>query len=249
MRIKILLLLFLFCFINISGSDICKLIEDGDNLYEQRADVERALLAMRKYVRVLALHPDNFDALWKVSRTAHYLVDEISDKAKKRKIVELGIRKAKKAIKIAPERVEGYFWLGVNYAKEGQVKGILKSLFRISPIKKNMRKVIDIDKTYEGGGAYLVLGRVYSQVPGILGGSSKKALANLLKAKEICSSNPLVYLFLAEVYVDMGRREDAVNELTVLEKLKNDKRWIPETIKKKREGREMLNKLLSGRNK
>ncbi len=245
MKKYLLIVVILFCFQKVTGMEIDKLIEEGDRLYDQRGNIENALLALKKYRRALVSDPENFEALWKVSKTAHYLVDEISDKRKKREIVDMGIEKAKMAIKIAPEKVEGYFWLGVNYAKAGQVKGIIRSLFLISPIKKNMRKVICIDETYEGGGAYLVLGRVYSQVPGLLGGSNRKALLNLLKAKKICSSNPLAYLFLADVYSDMGNIEAAISELRELENIDEDKRWIPETIKKKREGKVMLKKLLS----
>jgi len=202
----------------------------------------KAILALRNYRKASALKKDAFEALWKIARTTHYLVDELKSEKEQRRVIDIGIDAARKAITISPDKPDGYFWLGVNYAKEGQVKGILKSLFRISPIKKNMRKVIEMDDKYEGGGAYIVLGRVYSQVPGILGGSNKKAKENLLKAMRICKTNPLTYIFLAEVYHDMGKIEKAIKLLSDFEKIEVDPRWIPETEKKKREGAEILSK-------
>jgi len=218
------------------------LIKSGDHLFEQREDMNKALLALKKYRKASTFKKDAFEALWKVARTTHYLVDELKSEKEQRKTIDVGIAFARKAIEISPEKPDGYFWLGVNYAKEGQVKGILKSLFRISPIKKNMRKVIEMDDKYEGGGAYIVLGRVYSQVPGILGGSNSKAEKNLLKAMKICNTNPLTYIFLAEVYHDMGKKNKAIKILTDFEKIEVDPRWIPETRKKKREGRKLLKK-------
>ncbi|MEN8153895.1 MAG: TRAP transporter TatT component family protein [Acidobacteriota bacterium] len=241
MRNIIILFSVFFSFI-IFGNNIEDLIKEGDILYEQRGDINKAFLALKKYREVLTFQPGNYEALWKTAKTTHYLVDEINSVKEQKKIVDIGVKASKKAIKTDPGRAEGYFWLSVNYAKSGQVRGVLKSLFLISPIKKNMRKVIKINEAYEGGAAYITLGRVYSQVPGLLGGSNRKALENLQKAKKICSTNPLTYLFLAEVFRDRGDLQMAVKTLKELEKMEVDKRWIPETIKKKKEGRELLKK-------
>jgi tetratricopeptide (TPR) repeat protein len=220
------------------------LLAEGDRLYENREDLNSALGALKVLRSLIKTDPGNFEALWKTARVSHYLVDEVETKDEKKRIVDIGIAAAKEAVKLKPGRAEGYFWLGVNYAKAGQVKGVLKSLFLISPIKRNMRKVIEIDSTFEGGGAYLVLGRVYSQVPGIFGGSNRKAMENLKKAKYTCRTNPLSYLFLADVYLDTGDKHSAIRELKDLEALETDPRWVPETKKKKKEGRILLEKLL-----
>jgi len=243
-RKTLFILLTLVFTINFYSADIDSLLRDGDELYRQREDISKAILALEKYKAALKFKPDSFTASWKIAKTTHYLVDELKSEKEQKLVINTGIKAAKKAINLKPNRMEGYFWLGVNYAKEGQVKGVLKSLFRISPVKKNMRKVLEIDERYEGGGAYIVLGRVYSQVPGILGGSNRKAEKNLLKAMKICRTNPLTYLFLAEVYEDTGRSEKAIELLGKLEKMEVDPRWIPETKKKKEEGRKYLKKLI-----
>lgn len=239
-RIYLLLLLLLTFFIY--SDSFSGLIEEGDKFFAQRTDLAKAFLALEKYKAASKSRNTSFMAFWKIAKTTHYLIDEVKSPDKKKALVETGIKAAKTAIKLKPEKVEGYFWLGVNYAKEGQVKGILKSLFRIAPIKRNMRKAIEKDDRYEGGGAYIVLGRVYSQVPGIFGGSNRKAEKNLLKAMKICKTNPLTYLFIAEVYHKMGKREKAIKILEDLEVMDVDSRWVPETRKKKREGRELLKK-------
>lgn len=236
-------LFFAFLLLSGYGNKIETLMNEGDSLYEQRVDINKALLALEKYREVLTFRPEHYEALWKTAKTTHYLVDELSSgKKEQKRIVDIGVKSSKKAIKVNPAGAEGYFWLGVNYAKSGQVRGVLKSLFLISPIKKNMRKVIKLNESYEGGAAYITLGRVYSQVPGIFGGSNRKALENLKKAKKICNTNPLTYLFMAEVYHDLKNLQMAVVTLKELERMETDKRWIPETIKKKKEGIELLKK-------
>lgn len=241
---KFLLVLFLiFYSFFVYGNKIGNLIREGDSLYELRVDINKALMALEKYREVLNLSPEHYEALWKTAKTTHYLVDELrSGKKEQKRIVDIGVKASKKAIKVNPAGAEGYFWLGVNYAKSGQVRGVLKSLFLISPIKKNMKKVIKLNASYEGGAAFITLGRVYSQVPGIFGGSNRKALENLKRAIEICNTNPLTYLFMAEVYHDLKNLQMAIVTLQGLERMETDKRWIPETIKKKKEGKELLKK-------
>jgi tetratricopeptide (TPR) repeat protein len=239
-KITIYLFFIFYLLISLFPANYSEFIKRGDEFFKERGDLKKAILALKNYKKASTLKKDAYEALWKIARTTHYLVDELKSEEEQRKIIDMGIEAARKAIIISPDKPDGYFWLGVNYAKEGQVKGVLKSLFRISPIKKNMRKVIEMDDKYEGGGAYIVLGRVYSQVPGILGGSNRKAEANLLKAMRICNTNPLTYIFLAEVYHDMGKIKKAIRTLTDFEKIEVDPRWNPETRKKKKEGLDFL---------
>jgi tetratricopeptide (TPR) repeat protein len=169
-------------------------------------------------------------------------MEVLKNKKEKGKIVKEAIQYAKQAISVNPDGVEGHFWLGVNYTKYGEIKGVLKALFLISPTKREMRKVIQLNDTYEGGGAYVVLGRVYSQVPGILGGSDKKARQYYEKARKICPFNSLNLLFLAETYWDLKEKALALKTLEALLAMEPDHRWVPETQKHKKEARELLKK-------
>lgn len=227
-----------------TGDNIEGLISTGDELYEERIDLNKAYLALEQYRKVLLVDTENYRALWKISKTAFFIAEMVSSKEKKSSIVQEGVSSAKKAVKVNPQGVEGHFWLGVSYTKVGEIKGVIKSLFLIGPIKRAMRKVIGMDDTYECGGAYTVLGRVYSQVPGILGGSNRKARENYEKARSICPKNTLNLLFMAETYWDMDEPLLAVQTLKNLLGMEPEKQWKAEYVKHSREAKKLLNKYL-----
>ncbi len=233
---------------DIQGDPIEKyrqIMEAADQLYKERGDLNKALQAYKKYKEAIeGKHGPHgtYEALWKAAKTGFYLMEVLKDKEEKGKIVKEAIQYAKQAINVNPDGVEGHFWLGVNYTKYGEIKGVLKALFLINPTKREMRKVIQLNDTYEGGGAYVVLGRVYSQVPGILGGSDKKARQLFEKARRICPLNSLNLLFLAETYWDLKEKARAVKTLEALLVMEPDPRWVPETQRHKKEARKLLKK-------
>jgi tetratricopeptide (TPR) repeat protein len=225
-----------------ASDPVDRLMDEANGLYQNRKNLDNAYLALEKYREVLTYKPDYYEALWKVSKTAFFIAEMHILKGKKWEVVEPGIKSAKLAIKVNPSGVDGYFWLGVLYTKVGEIKGILKSIFLIAPIKRAMRKVLEINEAYEGGGAYTVLGRVYSRIPGILGGSEKKARNYYRKARQICPANLLNLLFLAETYHELGEKQLALKTLDTLLSMEADNRWKAEAMKHKDEARKLLRK-------
>jgi tetratricopeptide (TPR) repeat protein len=228
---------------DIQGDPIDKyrqIMEAADQLYKERGDLNKALQAYKKYKEAIKEKHGTYEALWKAAKTGFYLMEVLKNKKEKGKIMKEVVQYARQAVETNPDGVEGHFWLGVNYTKVGEIKGVLKALFLISPTKREMRKVIQLNDTYEGGGAYVVLGRVYSQVPGIFGGSDKKARQYYEKARKICPFNSLNLLFLAETYWDLKEKALAVKTLEELLAMEPNPRWIPETKRHKKEARKLL---------
>lgn len=240
---KIVLFSFIIIFVLIRAlysTKNQKLIETADQLYMEREDINKARHAFEKYKEIIKENPMNYEALWKAAKTGFYLGEVLKSKKQKRKIVKQSIKFAKRAIKIKPDGVDGHFWLGVNYTKYGEIKGVLKALFLIKPAKREMRKVINLDNAYEGAGAYVVLGRIYSQVPGLFGGSNRMARFYYKKAKKICPDNSLNLLFMAETYWDLKERELAIKTLEYIIVMKPNPHWIPETKRHKKEAKKLL---------
>ena len=161
---------------------------------------------------------------------------------KREPIVNEAITYAKQAVAVNPGGVEGHLWLGVIYTKYGEVKGVLKALFLVSPTKKEMQKAIEINDAYEGAGAYVVLGRVYEKVPGIFGGSYNKAREHYEKARKMCPTNTLNLLYMAESYWEMKEKDMAIKTLEELLALEPDPRWIPEARMHKKDAGKLLEK-------
>jgi tetratricopeptide (TPR) repeat protein len=222
------------------ASAAASLIAESDALYIQRADLAKAKEALAKLEQALAAKEDAYSVYWRMSRLEYWIGDHTPGNEAKKPIFQKGIDYAKKAIELGPDKAEGHFWLGVNYGVYGEAKGVLKSLFLVKPIKAEMRRVLEIDATYDRGGADRVLGRVYHEVPGIAGGSEKKSLEHLLKAVEYGPRVGLNLLYLADTYISLDRIDDARKTLESILALEPLPDLIPETAEEQQQAREKL---------
>lgn len=243
-RVGLILLICLFA-VNLPSiahsQDSKTLIAQADALFAQRADLEKCRQAIDTYDKVLSADPNNYEALWKLARACYWLGLNSPDD-QKAAIFEKGVNAGKKAVEVNGKDPAGHYWLGVSYGKYGEAKGILKSLSLVDPTKEEMQKVIELDPNYEGGGAYRVLGRLYFKLPGLFGGSNKKAVENLQTSIKIAPERLISHVFLAEVYLDTDKKDLAHKELEFVMNSPGKKGYEPEAALEKRQAKELLEK-------
>lgn len=240
-RALLILTVILFCGLTLGWTQTAEeLLAEGDALYQKMMDMETAKAALSKYHEAAGLLENKYEAYWRISRILYYIGDHSEKKKDKKSYFSQGIYYGKRAVELEPNRPEGHYWLGVNYGKYGEVRGVLKSLSLVKPIKQEMNKVIEIDRSFEDGGADKVLGRVYFKLPGFAGGSKKKSLEHLLKAKEIGPNDPLTRLYLAETYLALDEVAKARQELEFVLGFEDDPRWISDVAACKEAARKLL---------
>ncbi|MBP1661599.1 MAG: hypothetical protein H6P95_2791 [Candidatus Aminicenantes bacterium] len=216
------------------------LLQQGDELYTQRADLAKAKEAQAKYEAALAAKEDDYGASWRLARILYWIGDHTPGNDAKKQIFQQGIEHAKKAVALGPDKADGHFWLGVCYGVYGEAKGVLKSLSLVKPIKAEMRRVLEIDPAYDRGGADRVLGRVYHQLPGFAGGSEKLSLQHLEKAVEYGPRVGLNLIYLADTYLSLDRVEDARKALETILTMEPMPDLLPETAEEQAQARERL---------
>jgi tetratricopeptide (TPR) repeat protein len=216
------------------------LVQQGDDLYTQRADLAKAKEAQAKYEAALAAKEDDYGASWRLARILYWIGDHTPANDAKKQLFQQGIEHAKKAVELGPDKADGHFWLGVCYGVYGEAKGVLKSLALVKPIKAEMRRVLEIDPAYDRGGADRVLGRVYHQLPGFAGGSEKLSLQHLQKAVEYGPRVGLNLLYLSDTYVSLDRVEDARKALETILTMEPMPDLLPETAEEQAQARERL---------
>jgi len=190
-------------------------VQKGDSLYKNRSGLKNASEALALYEKGIEVAP-HVEAYWKASRAAWWIGDHTATKKEKLKSFQKGIEYSKKGIALDPNSVESHFWLGANYGSYGESRGVLKSLFLVKPIRKEMEEVLRIDPPFEGGGGYRVLGVVDYKVPEFSGGNKKRALERLTKAYDIAPRNPFTNYYLAEYYVLTKKKDLARKHLGLL---------------------------------
>ncbi|MGD8535712.1 MAG: hypothetical protein PVF66_07680, partial [Candidatus Aminicenantes bacterium] len=173
MKAKLFFLIILFFSFSFSlfSQNAEDLIVQADELYLEMKDMATAEKARDLYLQALEKAENKYEPLWKLTRILYYVGDNTETKKEKKLIFKSAIEYAKQAVELEPEKPDAYYWLGVAYGVYGEARGVLKSLFLVDDIKEAMRKVIEIDQSYEEGGPDRVLGRVFFKVPGFAGGS------------------------------------------------------------------------------
>jgi tetratricopeptide (TPR) repeat protein len=156
-------------------------------------------------------NPREFDSLWRLSRSLVRRGERLDRKKDKIAAFARAEKLAAEAASIREDRAEAHYWHGIALGRHGQTRGIMRSVFMIGPIKERMARVLALDGRHSG--AYHVLGEMYRQLPGFLGGSKSLAVANLEKALEYGPDHTAHYPALAEAYLDADRLEDAVRVL------------------------------------
>ncbi len=242
MKVKSSIIILLFPILNLllpsqSGEE---LILRGDELYLQMENLETALAAKEKYMEALSKEGDKYEVYWRLARILYFIGAHTEDKEEKKAIFSQGIYYAKKAVELNPEKPDGHYWFGVCNGVYGETRGVLKSLSLVKPIREAMEKVIEIDRSYEDGGADRVLGRMFFKLPGFVGGSKEKSLQHLLKSKELGPDDPLTRIYLADTYLALNKVDKAREELEYVLNMKPDPRWVIGVNEYKEEAREML---------
>jgi tetratricopeptide (TPR) repeat protein len=185
---------------------------EADNLMTCGEDAERDKQAYQVAERGLTGDLNNYQWLWRVARGAFYAGDSAA-KNDKLRFFERGIEVAQKAVAQQANGVEGHFWLGANYGGYSEQKGAFKALRMVKDIRAEMELVLSLNDRYQDGSAYLALGEIDRQLPGILGGDLKRGITRLEKGVQVAPQNLELKLGLARAYQEAGRKDDARRQL------------------------------------
>jgi len=202
-------------------------IASADQLYGQRADLlqlRRGIVSLRQ---ALTKDPGNYDAAWKLSKFNYYLATHTDDSKERDTAFREGIDAGKTAVQLQNGKPDGHFWLGANYGGAAEQSAI-QGLATVSDIRNEMETVLRLDEGYQNGSAYMVLGLVDLNAPGIVGGDPKKAVEEMEKGLRFGEPNAFLHLHLAEAYKKVGRNDDARREIKKILSMTPDPNYLPE---------------------
>jgi tetratricopeptide (TPR) repeat protein len=181
-----------------------------------RISLENALVVLEKYRR---LEPQSIEPLWRTSLVAFLLADASGAERKRRAyFADLGERQARAAIALAPNRVEGHYYLAVNMGYTAQSKSFIRrlgALDLVPEIEKEGKIALMLDPRFDHAGPHRLLGALYLRAPGWPAsiGDPEEALMHLMKAVEIDSNYPENHLYYAEALVANNRLDEAEREV------------------------------------
>jgi hypothetical protein len=203
------------------------LAQTADALYADRANMASAQRALEIWSGELKAQRGGFEAAWKLARITYWLGTH-GPEGQRRAVLEQGVDAARAAASAEPGRPEGPFWLAANMGALAESFGLRAGLKYRKPIKDALETVLRLDAGYQDGSADRALGRWYFKVPGLFGGSNKKAEAHLRTSLQYDQDNTISHFFLAEVLLDEGRKNEARTELQKVIDAPFKAEWAPE---------------------
>ena len=219
------------------------LVEQADALYAERASIEKARQAVAVLRRARMADYGSYDAIWKLSKYDYYLGGHESEERLKLEAFREGIAAGEQAVKLAPERPEGHFWLGANLGGRAKVQGPLYALSSVPDIRREMETVIKLDEGFQAGSAYLALGQLDLELPDMLGGDPNRAVEELEHGLKVGDNNALLRLQLARAYYEVKRPADARTQADAILKMKPAPGYQTEYEEAAEGARQLLSKL------
>jgi len=201
-------------------------IAQGDGYYSQFNDA----MALEEYLAALQFEPENFEALWKVSRAMIDVADGMSgtDKATKDKQQKLYMdaeRHARRAVAINAEDSQSYFLISSAVGKKVLQQGKKEQINASKEVKKVIEKAIELDPNNDlayhalgrwhrrmaeiGGVSRFMGGIIYGSIPK---GSFEESETALKKAIEIKPDYGNHHLELGRTYLALKKTDLAAEE-------------------------------------
>jgi hypothetical protein len=210
-----------------------------DELYANRRDLASARRAALAWKTAVDHDPRDFGAAWKLARADYWLGGHAEDK-ERRAFLEQGITAAQTAAALEPGRPEGHFWVAANMGALAESYGLRAGLKYRKPIKQELETVLAIDPSFQAGSADRGLGRWYFKVPGLFGGSNKSAEEHLRASLAYDPHSTITHFFLAELFADEHRKNEARAELQLVVDAPFSAEWVPEDEDYKARARALL---------
>lgn len=217
-------------------------LQQADQCYAEREDLARVREGLETLRRARAVDYNNYDVAWRSARLNYTLGDKTTDAAEREKAFREGIEAGETAVRVGPERVEGHFWLGANQGGYAQARGQLYGLSAAKGLRKEMETVLKLDESFQGGSAFMVLGRLDLELPSMLGGDAKRAVETLERGMKYGENNALYRLRLAEAYVRNKRMNDARQQINYLLNMTPHPLFVPEHKEAVAKAKELLEK-------
>jgi FimV-like protein len=208
------------------SSRVDQLIARGNVFSEKTFENQKAL---ESYQAALALDPNNYDALWRVSRTyvdigEHLPATTDQEKSRQLQTYEKALEFANKAIAANANGAMGYTRRAIANGRIALFKGVWESLDLVKQTKADCEKAIALDPN--DATAYYVLGRTHMKVSekprivrwplGLGWANLDEAVKNYEKAILLRPDFIMYHLDCARAYVELDEYDKARAHLTTI---------------------------------
>lgn len=152
-----------------------------------------------------------------------------------------GRQAARRAMEAEPRNVPAHFWFATNTGRWGQTNGILRSLFLLGDVQREIQTILELDPGFTP--VYALAGNVYYEVPGLLGGDLGRAEQMFRTGLGQDPKYTLMRVGLAKTLIKRGHLDEARRELDAVLEEKTPSNPADWTMKDVPEARRWLQTL------
>jgi tetratricopeptide (TPR) repeat protein len=144
----------------------------------------------------------------------YFLVGDVRARTREEKLAayDRGRQVGERAVELAPRDEEAHLWYGINSGRWGQTNGVLRSLFLLGTVKKEIEIVLELNPRSVRGRA--LAGNVLMEVPRIVGGDRTEAEKQFRRGLKIDPHFTAIRVDLARLMIGDKRYDEARQELT-----------------------------------
>ncbi len=204
-------------------ADISLVIARADELYGLRTALDR----VREAVDLLhsLKRSDAYEVQWRLSRACFFLGQEALEGTEKAAHHHHGTQSGRFAVRAAPDRVEGQFWLGVNLSLQAAVATPWRAAALALHAKRTLTRAVKLDPSYHSAGPHRVLARLLNRMPSVLGGGLDRSRRHYEAAIALDPSNTVTRIFFADLLCAQGERELARTQWQSVLDVPHDPAW------------------------
>jgi tetratricopeptide (TPR) repeat protein len=208
MRLILLALLLLVASPSLAAEP--QVLAELDALFAKRGDAAAFKELEAALKKASAAAPDDYELVWRQARSRQWEADGAKDERLKKALGRQTWDLGERAVKLAPERVEGHYYAATGIGAYSQAVGIMKALGEGLEGKFNERldKALQLNPDFDGGAPLLAKGRYYYELPWPKRDLAKSA-SLYEKALAKFPGNLRAHLFLAETLLKDGKAEKA----------------------------------------
>lgn len=196
-------------------TDLADVLAEADRLYARREEMAHVRQSIDMLEAWLEESPHEYEVLWRLAR-AYEWVGRYADSADKPGVFGAAVEYAKRAVEAEPTAVDGRYWYALTIGRLGEAQGILRSLSAAGDMRRELETLLELAPDHAG--AHFALGMLYYRLPGwpLSFGDNNRALELMSAAVELAPDHTTYRLGLAELLLDMRRRDEAIELLEAI---------------------------------
>jgi tetratricopeptide (TPR) repeat protein len=173
----------------------------------------------------------------------YFLVGDVRARTRDEKLAayDRGRQIGERAVELAPRDEEAHLWFAINTGRWGQANGVLRSLFLLPTVRKEIETILELNpRSVRGRG---LAGNVLMEVPRIAGGDRVEAEKQFRRGLEVDPRFTALRVDLAQLLILEKRYDDARRELTQVVEERAPANLADWTVKDRPKARELLESL------